>query len=111
MLYFFSSNPLIKNYCNKNKFDYDMTMIKNILNKGYQTNLLEKEEIITLLKSNDNLLYEIANKIRAENLGDDVHLRGLIEFSNICKQHCKYCGLRCENNLVSRYRLIFNREI
>jgi biotin synthase len=38
-------------------------------------------------------------------VGDEVHLRGLIEFSNICKQNCLYCGLRRDNKNIKRYRL------
>ena len=38
-------------------------------------------------------------------MGDEVHLRGLIEFSNICKRNCLYCGLRASNSNVKRYRL------
>jgi biotin synthase len=38
-------------------------------------------------------------------MGDPVHLRGIIEFSNICKNHCWYCGIRCDNTGVGRYRM------
>lgn len=38
-------------------------------------------------------------------LGDEVHLRGLIEFTNICKRNCMYCGLRRDNKNLNRYRL------
>ncbi|MBQ3640935.1 [bacterium] len=66
-----------------------------------------KQDIIELLKTNENndWLFSYADKVRKENVGDDVHLRGLIEFSNICKSTCKYCGLRCENKTISRYRM------
>ena len=66
-----------------------------------------KNEVIEILKDNsqNDWLFSLADKIRKENVGDEVHLRGLIEFSNICKRACKYCGLRCENKDIDRYRI------
>ncbi len=66
-----------------------------------------KNEIIDLLKddSQNDWLFSLADKVRKENVGEEVHLRGLIEFSNICKCMCKYCGLRCENSYAERYRI------
>ncbi len=66
---------------------------------------LSKEEIIELLKSDGNNLFETADKVRKYYVGDAVHLRGLIEFSNICKRNCLYCGIRALNSSVERYRL------
>ena len=68
---------------------------------------LTREKIIEILKdeSQNDWLFSLADKIRRENVGDEVHLRGLIEFSNICKRTCKYCGLRCENKNLERYRI------
>ena len=43
--------------------------------------------------------------MRHDYVGDGVHLRGLIEFSNICRQNCMYCGLRRDNPQTERYRL------
>jgi len=67
--------------------------------------MLDKEKIISLLNSDGTDLFKQANEIRQKYVGDDVHLRGLIEFSNTCKQNCFYCGLRCENKNINRYRL------
>ncbi len=67
---------------------------------------LERQEVIRLLKDEDeNILYKRADKIRHENVGDEVHLRGLIEFSNICRNNCMYCGIRKDNPLLKRYRM------
>ena len=68
---------------------------------------LSKKEIIEILKDdsiNEALLAK-ADSVRKKYTGDEVHLRALIEFSNICRCKCKYCGIRAENNKVARYRL------
>ena len=69
--------------------------------------MLSKSELTEILSDNskNDWLFKTADKIRHDNVGDDVHLRGLIEFSNICKRQCKYCGLRCENDVLDRYRM------
>ncbi len=70
--------------------------------------MFSKKEIIDLLKDDtqNQWLFSYADNVRKQYVGDRVHLRGLIEFSNICKCHCKYCGLRCENKTVERYRIM-----
>lgn len=68
--------------------------------------ILSKEDLINFLEIStyDEEIFKYANKIRKENVGDGIYLRGLIEFSNICKCSCKYCGLRFSNNEIERYR-------
>lgn len=70
--------------------------------------MFSKSEIIEILNEDNKneWLFSFADKIRKENVGDEVHLRGLIEFSNICKSDCKYCGLRKSNNNADRYRIL-----
>lgn len=67
-----------------------------------------KEQITDILKddSQNEWLFSLADKVRKEYVGDEVHLRGLIEFSNICKCQCEYCGLRSLNKNIDRYRLL-----
>ena len=69
---------------------------------------MNKNEIIEILSDNkkNEWLFKEADRVRHENVGDEVHLRGLIEFSNICKRQCKYCGLRSENKEIERYRIL-----
>ncbi len=50
-------------------------------------------------------LYAAADGVRAAHQGTDVQLRGLIEFSNVCRKNCAYCGLRVANRGADRYRL------
>lgn len=51
------------------------------------------------------LLFERADTVRRERVGDEVHLRGIIEFSNHCRRDCAYCGLRRSNTGLERYRM------
>lgn len=66
-----------------------------------------KQEIIDILKDNsrNDWLFSLADRVRKDNTGDEIHLRGLIEFSNTCFRTCKYCGLREENSSIDRYRM------
>jgi len=70
---------------------------------------MEPSEIITWLRENDPPrlaeLWRRADDVRRCCVGDEVHLRGLIEFSNHCVRRCAYCGLRAPNRSVSRYRM------
>jgi biotin synthase len=50
-------------------------------------------------------LYDRADSVRRQNVGDAVHLRGLIEASSHCVRQCMYCGLRQGNGDLSRYRM------
>ena len=68
---------------------------------------ITRENLIALLsdQATDEAVFAAADRVRAKYVGDAVHLRGLIEFSNICKQNCCYCGLRRDNPHVRRYRM------
>lgn len=48
---------------------------------------------------------ELARQRTLERFGRKIWFRGIVEFSNICKCDCHYCGIRCSNHQVSRYRL------
>ena len=67
-----------------------------------------KKDIIEILKDDsiNEELFSYADSVRKKYVGDEIHLRGLIEFSNYCKNTCKYCGLRCENKNIERYRIL-----
>ena len=84
-------------------------MIKEIIEKLASEQSADREELILLLndKSEDNLeLLRVKAQARArERFGNKIFVRGLIEFSNICKNDCFYCGLRRSNGRVARYRL------
>ncbi|MBU2699660.1 biotin synthase [Sporomusaceae bacterium BoRhaA] len=78
-----------------------------LIENGEKTGKLTKEELAILLKSSDwdAELFQAADRVRQHYMGNAVHLRGLIEFSNICRQNCCYCGLRRDNTVIERYRL------
>lgn len=82
--------------------------MKKIIEQLYKTNSADYDELLYLLDNMDfesqELLYYHANKTRVENYGRQVYIRGIIEFSNYCKNTCKYCGIRCANKKVDRYR-------
>lgn len=71
--------------------------------------LLDRSTILHWLKTDDadelKQLWQMADKVRQEKVGDEVHLRGLIEFSNICYRECTYCGLNRHNQDIPRYRM------
>ena len=67
---------------------------------------LDKSDIVGLLiETPADELYQRADKVRHDAVGDEVHLRGLIEFSNVCRNDCLYCGIRRGNKRVQRYRM------
>ncbi len=85
--------------------------MEKIIEKAKTTHNLTKEEIIKLLEGSPDELFKAANEVRKKYVGDEVHLRGLIEFSNICKQNCLYCGIRKDNQTLKRYRLTKNEVL
>ena len=83
--------------------------IKDLTDKLVSTQKLELKEYAYLIDHRDaeteEFLREHAVKIRKENYGNEVLIRGLIEVSNICKNDCLYCGIRKSNWHAERYRL------
>ncbi len=53
----------------------------------------------------DAFLFQMADDVRRSVYGQDVYIRGLIEFTNYCKNNCYYCGIRRDNQNIQRYRL------
>ena len=70
---------------------------------------MNKQELVKWLREENPVklesLWADADRVRRENVGDEVHLRGLIEISNYCCRLCGYCGLRAENKGLERYRM------
>ena len=80
---------------------------QEIIKKGAAEHRLTHEEICCLLAESacEEELAQAADRVRHDYVGDGVHLRGLIEFSNYCRRNCAYCGLRRDNKNIKRYRL------
>ena len=74
-----------------------------------ETRRLTEEQWRALLARRDSLdraeLFDLARAERQRWFGNRVYIRGLIEWTNVCKNNCYYCGLRRDNHRVRRYRL------
>lgn len=83
--------------------------VKDIIDKLYNTSNASKEELLYLLNTlsfeDKEYLLEKSHNIALSNYGNDVYIRGLIEFTNYCIRDCRYCGIRKSNNKAERYRL------
>ena len=70
---------------------------------------LSKQDLIELLRISEprdlRLLFDRAYRIKEKHVGRTVYLRGIIEFSNICRKNCYYCGIRQGNNAVKRFQM------
>ena len=78
-----------------------------LIQKAEEKHILSKNELIEILANEefDKDVFAAADRVRKKYVGDDIHLRALIEFSNICKNNCLYCGLRRDNRDITRYRI------
>ena len=68
----------------------------------------DRSDILAMLQCSEeeaHLLYRKAAAVRDRYVGNQVFLRGLIEYSNICGKNCLYCGVRRENHKIDRYTL------
>lgn len=83
--------------------------VLELIEKLRETKHLEPEELKTLFHVQEpqllEHLYKNARGVRQFHYGNQVYSRGLIEFTNYCKNNCYYCGIRRDNEKVERYRL------
>lgn len=79
----------------------------DLVAKLKEKRILSRDEFREILSSDkyDSLLISSADEIRQRVYGKDVYIRGLIEFTNYCKNDCYYCGIRRSNKNALRYRL------
>lgn len=84
-----------------------MKINENIIYELKERKTLSYEQFEALLSTDkfDEILFREADAVRREFYGDKVYIRGLIEFTNYCKNNCLYCGIRRDNKNVDRYRL------
>jgi biotin synthase len=67
-----------------------------------------KDVAFSLLKSEGKALenlYREADAIRHRKMGDEIYIRGIVEFSNVCANNCLYCGIRASNKNFRRYSM------
>ena len=83
--------------------------LKTLIDKLETEHTLTKPEWVTLFDNfDDELRAYAAEKARAVSLrefGNKIYIRGIVEFSNVCKNDCLYCGIRASNSNANRYRL------
>lgn len=83
--------------------------MKQLIQKLKETQTLTKEEWITLIDHRTpelaEYLFAQAREVQKLYYGNNIYIRGLIEFTNICKNDCFYCGIRKSNQNACRYRL------
>lgn len=83
--------------------------MRELINKLRRESCLTESEFLQLLTELDDSdreeLYRQASEVRREHYGNAVYIRGLIEFTNYCKNNCYYCGIRSGNRKAHRYRL------
>ena len=84
-------------------------MIERIKNKALTGERISREEILYILRCNEEPalkeIFDAAYSVKVREVGKKVHLRGLVEISNICTKNCYYCGIRKGNSEVTRYAL------
>ena len=83
--------------------------ITDLIGKLRETHSLAEKEYAQLIlertPESAQLLAELAVAERKRIYGNDVYIRGLIEFTNICRNDCLYCGIRKSNRALPRYSL------
>lgn len=86
-----------------------MNHLKEIIDKLQAERQLSKEDWTALIAGRSpelaGYLFSLAREERHKYYDHDVYIRGLIEFTNFCKNDCIYCGIRRSNKNASRYRL------
>lgn len=78
------------------------------LRKAEREEPLDRADLAALLRAEgeeQQELFRVADAYRQRYVGEDIYLRGLIEFSNCCGRQCAYCGLRAPNRRLERYRM------
>ena len=83
--------------------------MKSLIDKLEKDSILTKDEFTSLIQnhSDDDELYAAkkARKIADDIYGKEIYIRGLIEFTNYCRNDCYYCGIQRSNKYAERYRL------
>ena len=78
-----------------------------LISRAETAHELTQSELLQLLQDQhiNDALFAAADRVRQKYVGPEVHLRALIEFTNICCNNCLYCGLQSQNRAITRYRM------
>ena len=83
--------------------------LHELIDRLHKEHTLTKGEFITLIKERDeenaSYLASLAREEAVKIYGNGVFPRGLVEFTNYCKNNCYYCGIQGSNQHANRYRL------
>jgi biotin synthase len=83
--------------------------MRSLIDKLHSERVLSKTEFMTLLdgfgKEDAQYLFSKSRAVADELFDKKIFMRGLIEFTNFCKNDCSYCGIRKSNRNAERYRL------
>ncbi|MGO4986989.1 [FeFe] hydrogenase H-cluster radical SAM maturase HydE [Gallicola sp. Sow4_E12] len=83
--------------------------MNDMIQKLQQGQELKDDELLAVLKNEDPVCMEELRKIAEEklfsNCGNKVYIRGLVEYSNYCRENCRYCGIQRDNKNIERFRL------
>lgn len=83
--------------------------MRDLIDKLEKERILTRDEFVHLLSNftdeDSEYLFGKAREISQRHFGDRIYVRGLIEFTNYCRNDCLYCGIRRSNRNVDRYRL------
>ena len=89
--------------------EIDSITNKDIIDELHKSGQLSKDMWIKLFKTYTDVdrkyAAQLARRIADSIYGKTVYIRGLIEFTNYCKNDCYYCGIRAGNKCADRYRL------
>ena len=83
--------------------------LHELIDRLHKEHTLTRGEFITLIKERDeenaSYLASLAREEAVKIYGNGVFPRGLVEFTNYCKNNCYYCGIQGSNQHTNRYRL------
>ena len=83
--------------------------LHELIDRLHKEHTLTRGEFITLIKERDeentSYLASLAREEAVKIYGNGVFPRGLVEFTNYCKNNCYYCGIQGSNQHANRYRL------
>lgn len=89
--------------------EMNLSNIGKIIKRVYESRRPSAEDIKQLLLVDEQKfmekIFDFANEVKHNSVGNEVLLRGIVEFSNFCRNRCAYCGINSDNAGLQRYKL------